>query len=551
MSPAQSLALGRDAMRRKAWGEAFRALMAADQEAALDAADLEALAEVAHLLGQTAECHDILARTHQAFLAEGDAPGAARCAFRLGLDLMFSGDRAQSTGWLARANRVLDEAQADCAERGYLLIPQAIMVLGADPGAGLALFRTATEIGQRFKDNDLVTWGLLGQGRALIKSGELARGLVLLDEAMVAVTANEVSDAMVAEVYCSVIDGCYEVFDLRRAHEWTHALNAWCESQPEFQPHRGDCLVRRAEVFQLHGDWPGALASAESVVEQMARQPSMRSVAGAAFYRQAEVHRLLGQFDEAKEFYQRASEAGRQVEPGHALLRLAMGDVAKAWASIRRAADEAKGRNRPPVLMALVEIALSAGDVSAAASAAAELADIAARIPSPYLDAHAAHAAGAVALSEGRAREALVLLRNADDTWRELGAPYESARVRELISQACRIQGDGDAAELELAAARRTLEQLGAKPDLERLEKARHRGTEAQRHRKDDGLSDREREVLVLVAAGRTNRQIADALSISEKTVARHVANIFTKIGVANRAAATSWAYQQGLVRPT
>ena len=186
---------------------------------------------------------------------------------------------------------------------------------------------------------------------------------------------------------------------------------------------------------------------------------------------------------------------------------------------------------------------LEAEDVAAARAAADELAGFAAQLDAPYLNALAAHASGAVLLAEGDPRVALTKLRAAQRSWRDLEAPHQAARVRVLIGVACRDLGDGASAELEFEAARGALEALGAAPDLERL--ARLAGSS----RPGGPLSRRESEVLALVATGKTNRAIAAELFISEKTVARHVSNIFTKLGLSSRAEATAYAYKHGLVR--
>lgn len=545
MTRTDLLASGRDAFRRHAWGEAFARLSAADAAAPLQPADLELLASAAHMLGKDEENVDILARAHQGFLAAGDPVRAARCAFWLGFDLFARGGRAQASGWLARSRRLLDDGGIDCVERGYLLIPEGIQgVHGGDAAAALTAFATAAEIGARFGDRDLVTLALVGQGRARLRCGETARGVALLDEAMVAVTADEVSPPVVGGVYCAVIEACHEIFDLRRAQEWTMALSEWCESQPELVSHRGECLVRRAEIMQLHGAWPDALEDAERARAQLTH-PKMQPAAGAALHRLGDLHRLRGEFPEAEVAYRLASDAGRKPEPGLALLRLAQGQLEPARAAIRRLADEAQGASRPRVLAAYVDIALAAGDVPSARSAAAELRDISERLDAPYLRALAAGATGAVLLAERSASEALAVLRQAWAGWRELEAPYESARVGMLIALACRALGDNDAARLELDAARREFQRLGAAPDVARVEQLLGAATAPAA----GSLSARETEVLALVASGKTNRAIGGALGISEKTVARHVSNIFSKLGVSSRAAATAYAYQHDLIR--
>ena len=538
---------GRELFGLRSWGDAYAALSAADAAAPLEGEDLERLATAAHLLGRDPERADAWARAYHAFLSRGDAPRAARCAYWLGIGLIFQGDLAQGGGWLARARRLLDDGQHDCPERGYLLLPAALERVGArDFAAAHEYFDQAATIGERFGDADLVMLARQGQGRSLIQLGRTAEGVALLDEVMVAATSDEVSPVVVGIVYCSVIDACQDIYDLRRAHEWTTALDRWCAAQPDLVPYRGHCLVNRAEILRLHGAWPDALDEARRAGERLS-QPYAQRAAGAAFYQQAELHRLRGEFAGAEAAYRRASECGRTPEPGLALLRLAQGKVAAAEAAIRRVAGEAHDRrDRARVLAACVEVMLAAGDVASARAAADELARMATDLDAPFLRALSAHSSGAVLAAEGDARAALGALRQAWSLWHELEAPYEAARVRVLVATACRQLGDDEGWEMEMDAARQAFAQLGAAPDLARVERLARR----PRPRRAAELTAREAEVLALVATGRTNRAIAEGLRISEKTVARHVSNIFTKLGLSTRAAAASYAYRHGLVQP-
>jgi DNA-binding CsgD family transcriptional regulator len=545
---ADTLERGRESFQRQAWGDAFAWLSAADREAPLEPTDLERLATAAFLTGRDVDWADGWARAHQGYLSAGEPERAARCAFWLGFGLLNNGEPAQGGGWLARARRLLDDGRLDCVEQGYLLVPAAIKrVRDGDATTGYNMFLEVAAIGERFGDRDLATLGLHGQRRALIHRGETSRGVALLDEAMVAVTAGLVSPLVVGGIYCSVIEACHQIFDLRRAQEWTAALSQWCASQPDLAPYRGHCLIRRAEILQLHGAWPDALKEAERARERLS-QPTVRREVGAAFYQLAELHRLRGEFAEAEAAYREAGERGRTPQPGLALLRLAQGQLDAATAAIRRVASEGQeDRTRSRVLAAYVEIVLAADDIPAACAAADELAELAGRLDTPpLLRALTATAMGSVLLAEHDARGALAALRSALSAWRDLDAPYEMARVRVLIALACRSLDDADAADLELDAARRAFQQLGAGPDLAHVEALSRSKVAGGRGR----LTAREVEVITLVASGRTNRAIAGKLGISEKTVARHISNIFTKLGLSSRAAATAYAYQHDLVEP-
>ena len=548
MTTADARDRGRALFARRQWGGAFAALAEADGAEPLGTDDLERLATAAQLLGRDAEGDDAWARAYHAFAAAGDAPRAARCAFWLGYGLTSRGEPARGGGWLARARRLLDEDGAACAASGYLLVPAALERIAArDFAAAHERFAEAAAIGERFGDPDLVALARHGRGRTLIMLGRTAEGMALLDEVMVAVTAGEVAPLVTGIVYCSVLSACHDLFDLRRAQEWTAALDRWCAAQPDLIAFRGDCLVHRAELLRLHGAWPDAMDAARRACA-LSRPPGARE-SGAALYQQAELHRLRGELELAEELYRRASECGRKPEPGLSLLRLDQGRIDAAEASIRRVVAETDAHHRPQrarVLAAAVEIMLAAGDVAAAREAADQLARMPEDADAPALRAMAAHAAGATLLAEGDARAALGELRRAWTLWHELDAPYEAARSRLLVAAACRVLGDAEGCGMEAEAARRAFERLGAAKDLARLE-ALERPDPAAR---SGVLTAREVQVLGLLATGITNRAMAAALHISEKTVARHVANIFTKLGLSTRAAATAYAHRHGLAGP-
>lgn len=545
MATPDALDRGRKLFTRQAWREACEELTTADRAGPLGPEDLERLAMAAYLVGRDAESADAWARAHYEYLERGATARAARCAFWLAFGLLNRGERARGGGWIARARRLLDDHPHECVEQGYLLLPLALRHISEGDNEGAyRTFGQAVEIGERFRDPDLVALGRHGRGRALIRLGKIPEGVALLDEAMVAVEAGDVSPIVIGDVYCSVIEGCQEIYDLRRAQEWTAALSRWCESQPDLVPYRGQCRVRRAEILQLHGAWSDALDEAERACDWLCRPPG-QPAAGAAFYQKAELHRLRGELAEAEEAYRRASKWGRKPQPGLALLRLAQGRIDAAETAIRRVVDEAREpRVRSRVLPAQVEILVAGGDTPAARAAAQELSQIAADLDAPFVYAVSAHATGAVLLEEGDPRAGLDSLRRASAIWEELEAPYETARTRVLIAHACRALGDVDTAKLELDAAREIFQELGATPDVARLDSLGRRASP----RKPHGLTPRELEVLRVVAAGATNKGIAARLSISERTVERHVSNIFVKLGVSSRSAATAYAYEHGLV---
>ncbi|MEX2421835.1 MAG: LuxR C-terminal-related transcriptional regulator [Actinomycetota bacterium] len=544
MTVADRRRRARDSFERRIWGEAFAELSAAHREGELEVEDLERLAVAAYMVGRDHDCEDAWMGAHQEWLRRGEGERAARCAFWQALGLFFRGDLAPAMGWVARGRRILEDDRYDCVEQAWLLMLTALPVMfQGDAEAAYPSFLQAGEIAERFGNSDATMFARLGRGESLILQGRIAEGMALLDEVMVAVTADELSPVLAGIAYCQVIALCQTVFDLRRAREWTEALSSWCDSQPDLVPYRGNCLVHRCEIFQLQGAWRDALEAAQRACEWLSGPPAWDSL-GSAYYQLAEIQRLRGEVAEAEESYRKASLAGREPEPGMSLLRLTQGRVEVALAAIRRVTEEAQDPiDRSKVLPACVEIMLAADDLQAARAAADELARIAAHLDAPYFHALAAHAAGTVLLSEGDSRAALTKLRNAYNSWRDLEAPHQAARVRVLIGIACLDLGDGATGELEFEAARGVFQQLGAAPDLERVAQL------VSLPRAAGALSPRENEVLTLLAAGKTNRAIAGELFISEKTVARHVSNIFTKLGLSSRTEATVYAYKHGQVR--
>jgi DNA-binding NarL/FixJ family response regulator len=524
------------------WRDALEQLSAARSDGQLDADDLERLAVAAYMAGHDGECERAWLAAHHAWLGRRETGRAARCAFWQAVGLFFRGDLAPATGWVARGGRLLEGNGHDTVEHAWLQMLTALPRLFDGDAEVYPTLVEAGEIAERFADPDATMFARLCRGYLLIVQGRVPEGMALLDEVMVSVTADEVAPMLAGIAYCQVIALCHAAFDVRRAREWTEALTRWCDSQPDLVPFRGHCLVHRCEILQLQGAWTDALESAQRACESLAGPPAW-DVLGSAYYQLAEVQRLRGELVEAEESYRRASLAGRDPEPGMSLLRLAQGRIDLARAAIRRALDEAQDPNaRSRLLPACVEVFLEDGDVAGARTASDELAGIAGRLEAPYLNALASQASGAVLLAEGDPQAALSALRGAHRAWHVLDAPHQAARVRLLIGVACRELGDAASADLEFEAARGALEELGARPDLERL--ARRTG-----HRTSAGLSPRESEVLALVAQGKTNRAIATELFISEKTVARHVSNIFTKLGLSSRAEATAYAYTHGLAR--
>jgi len=541
---------GRAAFERGGWSESYRLLGAADAQTPLDPVDLDRLSTAAYLIGEDAVSGQARTRAHAGFLERGEPVHAARSALWLAFTMFEkTRQRAQAAGWLARAQRLLDDVNESCVEQGWLLCGLARQrVSTGDIASAHAAFKEAVEIADRFGDVDLTALARHGQGRTLVAMNDTAAGLALLDEVMVSVAGGEVAPIVTGAVYCSVITACHDLFDLRRAQEWTTALEGWCAAHPDVVPFRGYCLIHRSELMRLHGSWQAAFSEAQRACERLTDPPAQPE-AGAAYYQLAELHRLRGEFAKADEAYRLASQAGRNPQPGLALLRLGQGQLDAAAASIRLALQETQGRRtRVLLLSAGVQIMLAGHDTAGARAACDELIRVAEGLDVPFPRAVSLQAHGAVALAEGQPFPALECLRAASATWQELDAPYELAQCRLLIGLVYRHLGDYDGAQLELETAQDTFEKLGAAPAAAHAAALTAQAPAQVSLRAGTGLTGREIEVLRLVATGAKNRTIAGRLRISEKTVARHVSNIFTKLDLSSRAAATAYAYKNRLI---
>jgi len=294
------LARGRDAYAAEAWSRAHEWLSAADRADPLGPDDLELLATSAYMLGHEAEYLGALERAHRAHLERGQPVAALRCAFWIGVTLAGRGDVGRASGWLARAQRLLDEGGTDRVERGYLPLPVVFEhEASGDLEAAAATAAESATIARRFGDPDLFALAAHEQGHVLIRLGRPKEGLRLLDETMVAVAGGELSPVVSGIVYCGVILACQDAQDVRRAQEWTAALSGWCERQPELVAFTGRCRTHRAELMQLRGGWSEALEEARRA-EQRCLDADNPAAAGEASYRQGEIHRTFGDLDRAE-----------------------------------------------------------------------------------------------------------------------------------------------------------------------------------------------------------------------------------------------------------
>jgi len=546
---AELVERGRAAYDNRAWQECWAVLSEADSAGSLAAPDLMKLAVSGYLVGNDDAAIDAFSRAYTLCLDSGDLRGAARSAFYLSFLLSSTNEPARSSAWAARAHELVEQHQLGGAEAALHIAYQARMALEAGDAAGaLEIAARAVQVGRDTGDAEVRTLGLLTAAHARIELRQFAEASACIDEVMLAVSGSELPAPVAGVAYCSVIAACFRSHDVARAREWTAALSSWCDAQPGLVPFRGVCLVHRAELMTMSGNWAEAQLEVARARDQV-RQP----VVGEAYYRQGELHRLRGEFADAESAYRRANTWGRQPEPGLVRLRVAQGRLDTAAVTVRRLHSDVKDPTvRADVLAACVDVGVRVQDVELARAASVELDGIAADVDSRLLRAMAARATGQVELADGRCAEGLAALRRSWRIWQDLEMPYEGAVTRVLIGECLQLLGDGDAAQMEFDAAQWWFTQLGAEPDAARVATLARGGEQsADRPPPTGGLTDREVQVLRLVASGGTNRAIAAELFLSEKTVARHISNIFTKLGVSSRSAATAYAYDHGLVART
>lgn len=529
-----STALAEELRQRRDWQAAYDAFVALPDRTG---AVIEGRAESAWWLGLMDESIRLYAEAYRLHLESGDGEAAARTAVLLSIHTRLVGEPAQSAGWVSRAHRVLEDLP-ESAAHGYPLYLGTAGLTGSDLDAAYASAKRLQDLGTRYDDATLVALGVFYEGRIRIKQARVAEGLALLDEAMLAALSDELNPLWTGAIYCGLMDACNELRDLRRASEWTEATRRWTEPLPLASLFPGICRVHRAQVLQSKGDWAGAEAEALGACEEMVGI-DVFAVADA-YYEVGEVRRVRGDLAGAEQAYCQAHDHGRDPQPGIALLRLAQGRCADAVSSIAAAIAGSGGSRleRAPLYAAQAEIALAHGDLELAERSATEVGETAALFESVGLAAEGHRCTGAVQLAGGRVMEALASLRMAFNEWTRLEVPYEAARTRMLLAQAYGACGDVDAADREGAAARACFERLGVlAPETRDAAPA--------------GLTAREVEVIRLLASGKSNREISEALVLSPKTVARHLSNIFGKTGSATRSAATAYAYDHGLMGRT
>ena len=543
MTAVEDLVRARAEFERGEWASALDRWAGLDLDA-LTGDDLTSAAEAAHLVGRMEVSVDLFRRAHEERLAVGDVAGAVRVAFRLSMIAGTTGDPSASSGWAASGERLLQELPAGSLESGYVAFARMFGHLRAgriEDARRSAL--AAVDAGRRHHDPGLFAMGLCSQGRLSIYSGQVPTGLSLLDEAMVEATARALDPVTLGHVYCTAIEGCQEVSDIGRVAEWTELLRRWCAAHPDLVVFTGQCSLHRAQILRARGAWAEAVEEFDAAIARYERAGAADAV-GQAAYERGDLLRLRGDLDAAEASFRLSAERGVDPQPGLAELWLARGATAAATGAVTRLlAETAGGPARSRVLPGAVRVLAATGEPEAARDAAGELEDLAAAFGTDALRVEAALAAAVAARAVGDDAGALPHLRRARQLSTHLDLPYAGALARVGTGLALRSLGDEESSRQELVAGRAALVGLGARLDLDALD--RSAAPSAQR---PGGLSAREVEVLRLVASGRSNAQIAAALVISERTVARHLSNIFTKLGVGSRTAAAAFAYQHGLV---
>lgn len=452
------------AFAKHAWREAYQRFVEADTASGLDAADLDAYADAAWWIGESAASLSVRERAYAAFVAAGDRAAAASVALRLADENANRNSFTVAGAWLSRVERML-EGDTSSATYGALLLRRAyVATMQHDTDGAIALAREALALGERHGDRDLQALSLMHIGQELVSQGNVTEGMTLVDEATIGAVSGELKLVTTGIVYCHTISACRDIGDYQRAGDWTEAAHRWCDRQ-SVGGFPGICRVNRAEVIALRGALGRAEQEARLASDELMKW-EIRPVAGEAFYEIGWIRLRMGDLSAAEEAFRQAHEMGRPPEPGLSLVRLAEGKAATATASLRRALDAEQTRpGRMRLLPALCEAALAAGDRETARAAAEELASLAATFGTVAAHAQAKMARGAILLADGDAGAARRELGEALARWQELDAPYEAARTRMLVADASRASGDEDGWRLELETAKATFERIGARRD--------------------------------------------------------------------------------------
>lgn len=531
----QLVADARAAHARKDWHAVHGHLSQARQLSEVSVGDLGLLGSAAWWLGKVKESLEISEEVYHRLHSGGNAAGAAMKALEVALVWFIRGDLVITSGWVSRARRILQDLP-ERPEHGYLIyLNAALNFVNGDVQPARDAAQTLQDLGDRLRSPALTSLALVLAGMCDINDGKTESGFAQLDEAMLPVLAGQLPPEWAGDIYCTVIHACHNVGDLHRMRAWTRATEQWCEQFSGDVVYSGICRIHRLQLASIEGNWEAAEAAVEQIGSELVGRNNW--VAGEAFYQLGELRRLRGDSTGALKAYGRARDLGIDPQPGESLLHNASGKPDAAWTGLCTALAGRGQLDCARLLLSAVEIAISRGSLDEANRLCRQLEETADNFATTGFRAWAGQARAALLIAESRYAEALPLLRDAARQYRDMHARYETARVNELLSEAHRGLGQLGAAESDCAAALAIYRELGALPDVQRLDGGHLPG----------GLTRREADVLALIAGGASNKETAEALFISQKTVGRHLANIFTKIGVSSRTAAAAWAHSHGM----
>jgi DNA-binding NarL/FixJ family response regulator len=526
---AALLAEARVAYGQRRYAEAYRGLATAREGAGLPDDDLRLLAGAAWWLGHVSECLALTEELHRHYLEQGFVDRAAVEAIDLAGMFFMRGEPALGSGWLSRARRLLADRPRGAGHAMLMYADLSSALEEEQLDLATTGSRELQQLGRALGDSTYVALGLLVEGLAEIRRGRLREGFGLLDEAMLPVVADTVAPEFAGNIYCTIIAICEDLADIARARQWTAATERWLESFSDAVMFHGVCRAHRVHLLATDGDWTRAEAEAQQVVAELAELNN--DAIAEAEYQLGETYRLRDL----------AAARGRDPQPGAALLARASGHIDRAWTEITAAvaASSARPFRCAPMLRAQVEIGLAASHLAAAMSGYERLRRISETYPTPGFRAWADQAHGAVLVASGDSSAALAPLQAAATAYHRMRSPYDAACIELLLAEAHRQRGDPGEAETHSNAAAALFARLGVSPP---------RSAQAQMAL-PAGLTRRESDVLRLVASGASNRDVGERLWISEATVRRHLANIFRKLGVGSRTAASAWAHEHGLLR--
>ena len=467
----------RAALARHEWRAAFDALAVADAKDGLEPDGLALLAEAAWWTGQMPVAIETRERAFAHAIKAGDMQTAVMVAINLARDYMLSLKTSPAQAWVKRAEQMLEGLDENPGHGWLAVVRAGLAAVMGNNEESLAHATQALEIGRRLGVRELIAFGMAIRAAGLLARGDVEEGLALADEATIAALSGEFDPAVAGGIFCSTIEACAGIGDVKRALEWTEAQDRWCRREG-INGYPGMCRLFRSDVKRLHGAWPEAEAEARQASVEL--QGFIPGAAGLALYQIGEIRLRRGDLPAAEEALLGAHALGQHTEPLLALLRLAQGKTALAVESVSQPADEAVMPSwRAPtdsamfqltLLPAKAEILLSVGDTAGARVAADELMALADRFGTPSARASAAATLGAVAVAEGDANAGAASLREAIAAWTGLDAPYEAARARLALTDAYRAQGQPERAAIEARTARDAFERLGAAPDLRRAE---------------------------------------------------------------------------------